>query len=303
MAGVITTGSNPKLLWPGLQALWGQMYPQYPKEWEKLFEVKRSTKNYEQDVSFTTFGLVPPKNEGDAIYYDTSKQGFVTTYTNVTYAMGFIITQEMIEDDQYSYVSEKSMRALTFSVNQTKNIVGANILNRATSVSQLGGDGKPLLATDHPLEAGTFSNTLDTPADLSENSLEQAVIGIQGFTDSRGNILMLAPKALVVPKELQFEAVRLLKNENRPETANRDINALYALNMYKSSPEVNHFLTDPDAWFVLTNCPDGLKMYQRVDASIDKDNDFDTTNLKVKCRERYCFYWTDPRGIFGSPGA
>jgi len=306
MAGVITTGSLPKLLWPGLNKLWGLTYEEWANgaEWKQIFEVTPSDKNYEQDVGLTGFGLAPSKTEGDSISYDTMKQGFVTTYTNVTYALGFIVSQEEIEDCKYAQVSAQRTKALAFSMHQTEENVAANVLNRAFAGSgYLGGDGVTMIASNHSIENGTFSNTLAIAADLSEAALENAAIDIAGFVDNRGNRIKILPDKLIIPRQLMFEANRLLKNENRPETANRDINALYLLNTLPGGITVNHYLTDTDAWFILTNCPDGLKKMDRVATSFANDNDFDTTNMKFRARARYVFGWTDPRGIYGSPGA
>lgn len=305
MAGVITTGSLPKLLWPGIKTIWGLTYEKWDNgaQWRQIFEVAQSDKNYEEDVSLVGFGLAPPKAEGDAIVYDTMKQGYVSRYTNVTYALGFIITQEEIEDCQYAQVSAQRTKSLAFSMQQTEENVGANILNRAFDTNYQGGDGKCLVASDHPLDSGTASNTLTVAADLSEASLEQAAIDIMGFVDNRGNKIKIMPRKLVIPRQLAFEATRLLKNENRPETANRDVNAIYLMGTFPEGSVVNQYLTDSDAWFILTNCPDGLKKMERVAMSFANDNDFDTTNMKFRARTRYTFGWTDWRGIYGSPGA
>ena len=305
MSGVITTGSLPKLLWPGLNKIWGMSYVEWDNgaQWKKIFDINKSNKNYEQDVAMTSLGLAPAKTEGDAVSYDTMKQGFVTTYTNVTYALGFIITQEEIEDNQYAYFGAQKTRALAFSMHQTRENNGANILNRGFSSSYVGGDGVSLFNLNHPIENGVISNTLAIAADLSESSLEQAAIDIAGFVDNRGNRISVMPQTLIIPRQLMFESTRLLKNENRPETANRDINAMYLMNTLPGGIVVNQYLTDPDAWFIKTNCPEGVKYFDRIPVGFASDNEFDTTNMKFRARGRWVFGWTDPRGIYGSPGA
>jgi hypothetical protein len=306
MAGVITTGSLPKLLWPGLNKIWGLTYEEWENgsEWKKIFPITQSDKNYEEDVGITGFGLAPSKSEGDSIYFDTHKQAFVTRYQNVTYALGYIITQEEIEDCQYAQYGAQRTRNLAFSMHQTRENVAANVLNRAFNASYTGGDGVSLLNSAHPLESGTFSNVPSFAVDLSEASLEQAAIDIEGFVDNRGNRIAIQPSKLIIPRQLQFEATRILKNaKNRPETANRDINAMYMMDTYPEGIVVNHYFTDPDAWFVQTNCPDGLKCFDRVKTDFADDNDFDTTNMKYRARARYSYGWTDPRGLYGSEGA
>ena len=306
MSGVITTGSLPKLLWPGLNRIWGMTYEQWDAgaEWRQIFDTQKSDKNYEEDVGLTGFGLAPVKNEGDSIAFDTMKQGYVSRYQNVTYALGFIITQEEIEDCQYAQVAAQRTKGLAFSMNQTRENVAANILNRAFNAGYPGGDGVSLVNALHPIENGSFSNTLTNAADLSEAALEQAAIDIAGFVDNRGNRIKIMPNKLVIPRQLAFEATRLLKNSQwRPETANRDINAMFVLNTFPGGIIVNHYLTDPDAWFILTNCPGGLKCMDRIATEFADDNDFDTTNMKYRARARYSYGWNDPRGIFGSPGA
>lgn len=305
MAGVITTGSNPKLLWPGLNKIWGLTYEEWNKgaEWRQLFEVQKSDKNYEEDVGMTGLGLAPIKNEGDSVSYDTMKQAFVTRYQNVTYALGFIITQEEIEDCQYAQVAAQRTRNLAFALNQTDETVAANVFNRAFNASYTGGDGKAMLVNDHPLENGTFSNILTNAADLSEASVEQGLIDVAGFVDNRGNKISMKGEKLAIPRQLMFEAERILKNPQRPDTANRDISAMYQMKVLPGGIVVNHYLTDADAWFIKTNCPEGTKKMDRIPAEFADDNDFDTTNMKYRCRARYSYGWTDPRGWFGSPGA
>jgi phage major head subunit gpT-like protein len=305
MAGIITTGSNPKLLWPGLNKIWGNAYELHDAgaEWKQIFEVEKSTKNYEETVALTTLGLAPIKTEADAVQYDTMKQSFMTRFYNITYALGFIVSQEEMEDNQYPDVAPKRTKALAQSMAYTQEVVGANVLNNAFSGSFLFGDGRPLCDISHPTESGTFNNELIVAADLSEKSLEEALIDIGLFVDSRGKRIKILPKKLIVPIQLQFQAERLLKNENRPETANRDINALVNMNLLPEGFVVNHYLTDPDAWFIKTNCPTSLTKFDRIPVAFTQDNDFDTTNAKYKSRTRFSFGCSDVRGIYGSPGA
>ena len=227
----------------------------------------------------------------------------VTRYQQVTYALGFIITREIMEDDQYDVVGQRKAQGLAFSMRQSKEIIAANVYNRAFNSSYTGGDGKELLATDHPLFAGgTWANELSTASDLSEASLEQAHIDIAGFTNDRGLLISVRPKALIIPRQLMFEAKRITAPTGRPGTDTNDVNAMKAMGLV---PEVvvNHYLTDTDAWFLRTDAPHGMKYFERRGDSFDMDNDFDTENAKYKATARYSFGWTDPRGLFGSPGA
>lgn len=300
----ITTGSFAKALWPGVNAWYGMAYKDYPVEWEKLFDKFTSRKNFEEDVGTSGLGLARVKNEGDSIQYDEMKQAFITRYQHVVYGLGFIVTREAFEDDLYDVVGQKKAKALARSMRQTKETVAANVYNRAFSNSYTGGDGKELLATDHPnFAGGTWANELSTAADLSEAALEQACIDIAGWTDDRGLKIAYMPKTLILPKELEFEAARILKNVDRPGTAERDINALVKLSKFPGGMLVNHYLTDTDAWFIRTDCPDGMKYFERRADEFGMDNDFDTENAKFKATARYSFGWTDPRGLFGSPGA
>ena len=303
MAGVITTGSTPKLLWPGLNAIWGMEYNEYPPEWKQLFEMNYSDKNYEEDVALTGMGLAPVKSEGESLQYDTMKQSYVSRYSNVAYSIGFVITREEIEDNLYAQFGAQRSRNVAYSMHQTKENVGANIFNRAFSGSYLGGDGVSMINSTHPVEGGSFSNTLTVAADLSEASLEQALIDISNFRDNRNNRIQVKGRCLAVPPSLMFEAQRILKNPERPGTADRDINAMYSMGLLPDGFKTNHFFSDSDAWFILTDCPNGLKYFERAAPRFESDNDFTTKNALFSGYERYSFGWTDPRGIFGSPGA
>jgi hypothetical protein len=303
MAGVITTGSTPKLLWPGLNAIWGLEYKQHMSEWPEIFEKYVSRKNYEEDIGLTGTGLMREKPQGAPVEYDSMKQSYLTRYTHAVYALGYIITREELDDCLYPEFGPQRTRALAFSANQTKEIVAANILNRAFDPLYIGADGKSLINNDHPLSGGVSSNALDVAADLSEAALEEALVKISLLVDDRGKRINIQGTKLIVPPQLQFEAERILGNPERPDTANRDVNAMYQMGMFPQGFVVNHYLIDPDAWFIKTNCPDGLKLFQRWPIEFTNDNDFDTENAKFKATERYAFGWTDWRGIFGSPGA
>jgi len=300
---VITSGSFAKALWPGVNAWYGKAYNDYPTEWDKLFEQNKSTRAYEEDVGVSSLGLAAIKAEGAPITYDSERQGFTTRYQHVVYALGFIITREAYEDDQYDIVGKKKANALARSMRQTKEIVGANIYNRAFTAGYTGGDGVVLLSASHVnVAGGTFSNIIGTAADLSEAALEQATIDIEGFTDDRGLIIAAKPKQLIVPRQLRFEAYRILKADGRVGTELNDPNALKAMGVY-SDPTVNHYLTDTDAWFIRTDVPDGMKYFERRKDEFEMDNDFDSENAKYKASGRYSFGWSDPRGLYGSAGA
>ena len=303
MAGVINTGSHPKFLWPGVKAIWGRTYNEHKEEWPFLFDQDTSKQNYEEDVQVTGFGLAPVKTEGSAATYDSEVQGFITRYIHVTYVLGYIVTQEEIEDNLYSKVSGRRAGALAFSFRQTKENVAANIYNRAFNASFVGGDGVALLSTAHPnTSGGTFSNKLAVDADLSEASLEDLIVQIMGAQDDRGLLINVMPKALIVPRAEWFNANRILKSVFQPGTANNDLNVLHATNAIPEGIIMNHYLSASHAWFIRSNVQNGMKMYQRVGISFEQDNDFDTGNAKAKSRERYSFSWTDPRGLWGSNG-
>lgn len=303
MSGVINTGSIAKLLWPGLNAVWGKEYVEHPVECRDLFDMETSEKAYEEEVLVPGFGLAPVKAEGSSVQYDSTSQGYVSRYTHIAYGLGFIVTREAIDDNQYEKKALGSTRDLAFSFRQTKENVAANVYNRAFNSSYTGGDGKELLATDHPIQGGTFSNELATPADLSEASLEDICVQIMNAVNDRGLKISLMPRSLIVPTALTFEATRILKSQLQNDTANNAINALRSMGMFPEGVKINHYLTDADAWFVRTNAPRGMKMFSRTAAEFAQDNDFDTSNLKYKGYERYSVGWTDPRGLYGSAGA
>lgn len=304
MSMPITTGSFSKALWPGVNAWYGEAYEEYPVEFDKLFDKETSRRNYEEDVLVTSFGYAIQKPEGAGISYDTQRQGFITRYTHIVYGLGFIITREMFEDDLYDVAAKKRAKGLAFSMRQTKEIVGANVYNRAFNSSYIGGDGVSMVNTAHPnVVGGTWSNTLAVPADLSEAALEQAIVQIMVFQNDRGLIISAVPESLIVPWNLEFEAHRILRSTMRPGSDTNDINALRDLGKFRKGVVLSHFLTDPDAWFIRTNVPDGLKYFERRPDEFAEDNDFDTENAKFKATGRYSFGWSDPRAIFGSAGA
>jgi hypothetical protein len=299
----INTGSIAKLLWPGLNAVWGKEYTEHPVEWRDIFDVESSTKGREEEVLMPGFGLAPIKLEAGSVAYDTTSQGYTSTYTHVEYGLGFIVTRKAIDDNQYEKKALGSTRDLAFSFRQTKENVGANILNRGFNSSYTGGDAKELLATDHPIQGGTFQNELTTPADISESALEDLSVLIMNAVNDRGMRISLMPEKLIVPPALVFEATRILKSQLQNDSANNAINALRSMGMFPGGVKVNHYLTDTDAYFVKTNAKNGLKHFERVAPEFAQDNDFDTSNLKYKGYERYSFGWTDPRGLYGSAGA
>jgi len=299
----INTGSIAKLLWPGLNARWGNSYAEHSQEWKDLVDTFTSERHREEDQELTGFGLAPVKAQGTATVYDTMAQGYTSTYNHVAYSLGFVITREAFADNLYEKVGMQRTGGLAFSMRQTKENVVANLYNRAFNSSYTGGDGKELLATDHPSLAGTWQNELTTAADLSEASLEDLVILIGGATNSRGLKIAIKPKSLIIPYQLQFEAERILKSVGQSGTANNDINALRTTGAFPGGVKVNHFFTDSDAYFIRTDVEEGLKLFQRDNAEFKDEGDFDTDNRKYKAYERYSVGWSDPRALFGSPGS
>ena len=305
--GVITTSNFAKDLVPGVKTWFGTKYKEYPIEYLDIFEKGNSTRAFEEEVGVTGMGLAAVKTEGSGIAYDDSEQGFISRYTHVTYGLGFIITREMYEDGIAVTVALRRANALAFSIRQTKEIIAANVLNRAFNSSYTMGaqsDGKELCATDHPNKSGgTWRNELSTASDLSEAALEQACIDIADFTTDRGLKIAIMPQKLIIPSELEFDAMRILESVGQSGTANNDLNALKASKKFPQGIKVNHYLTDANAWFIGTNCPDGMKYMERRADAFGTENDFDTENAKFKATFRCSFGWSDPRGIFGSPGA
>jgi hypothetical protein len=300
---VINSGSFAKALWPGVNAWYGKSYDEYAVEYDQLFDKFTSSKAFEEDVGVSSFGLAVSKPEGAPVSYDSERQSFITRYQHVVYALGFIITREIMEDDQYDVVGQRKAQGLAFSMRQTKEVVAANVYNRAFNSAYTGGDGVSLINSAHVnLKGGTWSNQISTASDLSEAALEQACIDIAGFTNDAGLLIAVRPESLIIPRQLIFEAKRILGTDGRVGTDNNDLNAIKTLG---SVPKVitNHFLTDTDAWFIRTNVPHGMKHFERRADQFDMDNDWDTENAKFKASARYSFGWTDPRGLYASAGA
>ena len=296
--------SFPKDLEEGLNAHFGMEYREYPEEYSKVFDTFSSDKAWEEDVLMTGFGPAPIKGEGEAFAEDEGRQGWTARYNHVTVGMKFAITQEALEDNLYMQVGARYARALARSVKETVEVMSANILNRAFNASYTGGDGKELLATNHPLLfGGTFSNELATPADLSESSLEDIFIQIRTAVDDRNLPIALKPKRLVIPPQLVYEAARLLRSVQRPGTDYNDINAIKALGVIGEDVQVVTRLTDSDAWFVKTDAMDGLKFFDRVGLQRGMDEDFNTGNALYKVRRRFSVGWSDPRALYGSAGS
>jgi len=294
-----------KELLPGLNALFGMEYAKYGEEHAEIFETESSDRSFEEEVKLSGFSAAPVKNEGAAIEYDSAQEAWTARYTHETIAMGFSITEEAMEDNLYDSLSSRYTKALARAMAYTKQVKAAAILNNAFSGSGVTyGDGKVLCATDHPLvSGGTNSNTFTVGADLNETSLEAAVIQIAGWTDERGLLIAAKPRKLIVPPALQFVATRLLETEGRVGTADNDLNALRNNGSIPEGYTVNHYLTDTNAFFLMTDVPNGLKHFVRTPMSTSMDADFDTGNARYKARERYSFGVSDPLGIFGSAGA
>ena len=298
----MNSSSFAKALWPGVNAWYGKAYDEYPAEWDKLFDKSTSSRAWEEDVGVSGFGLAKVKNEGASVEMDNEKQGFTTRYTHVVYALGFVITREAFDDDLYDIVGQRKAQGLAMSMRQTKEIVGANVYNRAFSSTYTFGDGTELCNADNPnIAGGTWSNIIGTAADLSEAALEQALIDIAGFTNDRGLRIAVKAKSLIIPKELDFEANKIMQTQYEVGTANNTVNVVRG--RFPGGIVMNHYLTDTDAWFIRTNVPHGMKYFERRADSFDMDNDWDTENAKFKATSRYSFGATDKRAIYGSAGA
>ncbi len=292
-----------KELEPGLNALFGLEYKNYENQHEQIYNMETSDRAFEEEVMESGFGEAPVKTEGAGVAYDQAQEVYTARYTHETIALAFSLTEEAVEDNLYDRLSARYTKALARSMAQTKQIKAAAVLNGAFTTS-IGGDGKPLCATDHPTLSGPdLRNELATPADLSETSLEQALIDIAAFTDERGLKIAVQGLKLIIPKELMFTADRIMKSTLRVGTADNDINAVRNMGMVPQGYVVNNFLTDPDAWFIKTDAPNGMKGFIRVAMKTGFEGDFDTGNVRYKARERYSFGFSDPRGMFGSPGA
>ena len=295
-----------KELLPGLNALFGMEYARYGEQHAEIYETESSDRSFEEETKLSGFGAAPVKNEGAAISYDNAQEAFTARYTHETIAMGFSITEEAVEDNLYDSLSTRYTKALARAMAYTKQVKAAAILNTAFTGSgnPTYGDGQVLCSTAHPLvSGGTNSNRPTTGADLNETSLEAAVIQIAAWTDERGLLIAAKPSKLVIPPALQFVATRLLDTELRTATADNDINALKNNGSIPGGYTVNNYLTDTNAWFLMTDVPNGLKHFVRTPMQTSMDADFDTGNARYKARERYSFGVSDPLGIFGSPGA
>ena len=293
-----------KELLPGLNALFGLEYSTYQQEHKEIYETEKSERSFEEETKLSGFSAAPVKNEGSAIAYDNAQEAFTARYNHETIALGFSITEEAVEDNLYDSLSARYTKALARAMAYTKQVKGAAVLNNAFSSAYVGGDGVALISTAHPLvSGGTNSNRPATAADLNETSLENAVIQIAAWTDERGLLIAAQPKKLVIPPALQFTATRLLETNLRVGTADNDINALKNNGSIPQGYCINHFLTDTNAWFLMTDVPNGLKHFERAALANSMDGDFDTGNVRYKSRERYSFGWSDPLGIFGSPGS
>ena len=293
-----------KELEPGLNALFGLEYNRYENEHAEIFVAEASDRAFEEEVMLTGFGSAPVKEEGAGVTFDQASESFTARYTHETIAMAFAITEEAIEDNLYDRLAARYTRALARSMANTKQVKAANVLNNAFNSSFAGGDGVELCSTQHPLATGgVFANELATAADLSETALEQSLIDIAAFVDERGLKIAMQGVKLIIPKELQFTAERILRSPQRVATADNDINAMASMGMIPQGYRVNHYLTDTDAFFIMTDAPNGLKQFVRAPIKTAIEGDFDTGNVRFKARERYSFGFSDPRGIFGSPGA
>ena len=306
----ISRSQQLKELIPGLNALFGLEYDRYGEEHKELFEIESSDRSFEEELKLSGFGAAPVKNEGQAMSYDVAQEAWSTRYTHETIVYGFAITEEAMEDNLYDSLSARYTKALARGMAYTKQVKGANVLNNGFNQNYLGGDGASLFGTNsagavtnHPLVNGsTVSNRPSTAADLNETSLEAAVIQIAAWTDERGLMIAAKPKKLVVPPSLQFVATRLLETELRVGTTDNDINAIKNNGSIPEGYTVNHWLTDSNAWFLLTDVPNGLKHFIRTPLQTSSDGDFDTGNLRYRARERYSFGYSDPLGVYGSPG-
>jgi hypothetical protein len=293
-----------KELLPGLNALFGMEYARYGQEHKEIFDTETSERSFEEETKLSGFSAAPVKNEGSAIAYDNGQEAWTARYNHETIALGFSLTEEAIEDNLYDSLSSRYTKALARAMAYTKEVKAASILNNGFDSDYTGGDGVPLFANNHPLvSGGTNSNIPSTPSDLSEAALEAAVIQIAAWTDERGLLIAAKPRKLVIAPSNMFVATRILETELRVATADNDINALKSNGSIPEGYTVNHWLTDPDAWFLTTDVPNGLKHFVRTPMATSMDGDFDTGNVRYKARERYSFGWSDPLGVFGSAGS
>lgn len=302
--GVISTGSHPKLLWPGVYTTWGQIYDAHATEYTDLYEVRDSDKAYEQGVQVTPFGLAPVKSQGASVTYDSEVQGPVNTYQHIAYALGYIVTYEEMRDNLYKEVASRRAAGNAFSMQQTVENVGAFLYNNAFSTTYFTtGDGAALCSTAHVNTlGGTYSNALSPAADLSEASLEDLTIQIMGTQNDSGLLINIMPRSLHIARQEWYNANRILKSVLQANTANNNINVLKATNVFPEGIKMNHYFTAAHAWFIRTNCPDGMTMFWRDRPMFDQDNDFPTKNALAASYMRMSVGCTDPRGVFGSNG-
>lgn len=300
--GVINTGSHPKALWPGVHEFWGQVYDSYEKEYPDLFDQEDSDRAYEEDVQITGFGLAPIKPQGQGIEYDSEVQGPVVRYSHIAYALGYIVTYEELKFNLYEQVSMRRARANAFSMQQTIENVAAFIYNNAFSSTYFTtGDGLPLISTAHVnTTGGTFSNELSPSADLSEAALEDLIIQMMGATTDRGLLIQIMPRSLHVGPAEWFNANRILKSTLQSDTNSNNPNVLRMTNAFPGGIKLNHFFTNPGAWFVRTNCPNGPQMFWAERPNLAQDNDFDTKNAKAASYMLFSAGVTDPRSVYGS---
>ena len=303
----ISRAQLAKELEPGLNSLFGLSYDEYDREYEDIFSIEDSNRAFEEEVLITGFGSAPTKTEGQGVSFDNATESYSARYTHDTVALAFALTEEAVEDNLYDSLGKRYVKALAKSMANTKEVKGADVLNNAFSSSFTGGDGKSLIATDHPLSGGgTAANRATSMADLNETSLEDALIDISGFTDDRGLTISVQASKMIVPSELVFVAERILNSQLRTGTSDNDLNAVRSTGVLPGGYSVNHYLTDPDAFFILTSVTDqgdGLKMFQRSPMETSMEPDFSTGNIRYKARERYSFGFSDWRGIYGSQGA
>ena len=293
-----------KELLPGLNALFGLEYARYGEEHKEIYETESSERSFEEETKLSGFSAAPVKNEGSAISYDNAQEAWTARYNHETIALGFSLTEEAIEDNLYDSLSARYTKALARGMAYTKQVKGASVLNNGFSASYLGGDGVALFSTSHPtVNGGVNANTPSTQVDLNETSLEAAVIQIAAWTDERGLLIAAKPRKLIVPPALMFVATRLLETNLRVGTNNNDVSAIVNNGTIPEGYTVNHFLTDVNAWFMLTDVPNGLKHFVRTPLQNSMDGDFDTGNVRYKSRERYSFGWSDPLGAWGSSGS
>ena len=303
-AGIINTGSHPKLLWPGVFETWGQMYAQHEKEYTDLYDIKFSDKAYEQSVQVTPFGLAPIKPQGNSVTYDSEVQGAVTTFQHIAYALGYIVTFEELRDNLYKEVATRRAEGNAFSMQQTIETVAAFLYNNAFSTTYFTtGDGAALISTAHVgALGGTYSNALSPAADLAEASLEDLTIQIMGFTNDAGNLINIMPESLHIARQEWYNANRIMMSVLQSNTTSNNINVLKATNAFPKGIKMNHYFTNAHPWFIRTNCPNGMTFFWRDEPIFDQDNDFSTKNALAASYMRFSVGAVDPRGIAGSNG-